>query len=67
MFNNYMHIYNTLNQNLQKRIDSKIHRNNKILMRQIHIELVIYILKKNLYSCNINPQNVNLMEYCNIS
>ena len=62
-----MHIYNTLNQNLQKRIDYKIHRNNKVLMRQIHIELVTYIFKKNLYSCNINPHDINLTGYCNIS
>ena len=62
-----MHIYNILNQNLQKRIDCKIHRNNKILMKQIHIELVIYIFKKNLFSSNINPKDINLMGYCNIS
>ncbi len=60
-----MHIYNTLNQNLQKRIDYKIHRNNKILIKQLHIELVIYIFKKNLYSSDI--KNIDLMGYCNIS
>ncbi len=59
-----MHIYNTLNQNLQKRIDSKIHRNNKILMRQIHIEFFVYIFKKNICSTNFKDLNVELTQHC---
>ena len=59
-----MHIYNTLNQNLQKRIDYKIHRNNKILMKQIHIELVTYIFKKNICSTNFKDLNVGLTQHC---
>jgi len=61
-----MHIYNKLNQNLKRKIDNKIHRNNKILMNQIHIELIIYIFKKNSYSCNIDIKDIGLMGYCNI-
>ena len=62
-----MHIYNTLNQNLQKKIDNKIHRNNKILMKKIHMELIIYIFKKNFYSCYININNMLPTRYCSIS
>ena len=43
-----MHVYNLVNQNIQKKIDIKIHRNNKILLNQLHIELQLYLFKKNI-------------------
>ena len=60
-----MHVYNLVNQNIQKKIDIKIHRNNKILLNQLHNELQLYLFKKNIHSCNF--KDVKLTQHCILS
>ena len=46
-----MHIYNKLSENLQKKVDFYIKRNNKFLTRMLHNDLIIYNFKKNVNWC----------------
>ncbi len=60
-----MHVYTLVNENIQKKIDIKIHRNNKILLNKLHTELQLYLFKKNIHSCNF--KDVKLTQHCILS